>query len=70
MKSNLLSLPVFDFLRLLFVLFDRGGRELPIHPDYVVRAAVVPPEEHVDVVERDGELWTISTVEGEKEGGA
>ncbi|EYF03162.1 Uracil phosphoribosyltransferase [Chondromyces apiculatus DSM 436] len=58
----------------LFVLFDRGGRELPIHPDYVVRAAVVPPEEHVDVVERDGELWTLSTASGEaraaKEGGA
>jgi pyrimidine operon attenuation protein/uracil phosphoribosyltransferase len=40
----------------LAVLVDRGGRELPIQADYVVRAAEVPPGDRVDVVEASGRL--------------
>jgi len=35
----------------LCVLVDRGGRELPIAPDYVVRSVEVAAGERVDVVE-------------------
>ncbi|HLV22573.1 MAG TPA: bifunctional pyr operon transcriptional regulator/uracil phosphoribosyltransferase PyrR [Polyangiaceae bacterium] len=38
----------------LGVLIDRGGRELPIAPDYLVRAVEVLADERVDVVEHDG----------------
>src|SRR5690554_4297667 len=38
----------------LAVLIDRGGRELPIQADYVVKQVSVPPEERVDVYVRDG----------------
>jgi len=38
----------------LAVLVDRGGRELPIQPTYVVLATSVPPEQRVDVIEVDG----------------
>lgn len=42
----------------LCVLVDRGGRELPIQPDYVGRMVEVPPghEVSVRVPELDGEL--------------
>lgn len=40
----------------LAVLVDRGGRELPIQADYVVRSAEVPPGDRVDVVESEGRL--------------
>ena len=43
----------------LVVLVDRGGRELPIQPDYVVRRADVEPPSRVEVVERQGDLWAI-----------
>jgi len=33
----------------LAILVDRGGRELPIQPDYVVRAVEVTANERVDV---------------------
>lgn len=33
----------------LAILVDRGGRELPIQPDYVVRTVEVGPSERVDV---------------------
>ena len=33
----------------LCVLVDRGGRELPIHPDVVGRVVEVQPEAHVEV---------------------
>lgn len=33
----------------LAVLVDRGGRELPIQPDYVGRALEVPPSERIEV---------------------
>lgn len=41
----------------LAVLIDRGGRELPIQPDYVVRAVDVPASSRVEVMLRAGELW-------------
>jgi pyrimidine operon attenuation protein / uracil phosphoribosyltransferase len=43
----------------LVALVDRGGRELPIQPDYVVRTVEVPSDQHVEVIERDGELTAI-----------
>src|SRR5580704_7441183 len=43
----------------LVALVDRGGRELPIQPDYVVRAVEIDPAHRVEVVERDGELWAV-----------
>lgn len=46
----------------LCVLVDRGGRELPIHPDYTVRRIEVPKGARVEVSQRDGELWaTVET---------
>ncbi|HEY4120107.1 MAG TPA: bifunctional pyr operon transcriptional regulator/uracil phosphoribosyltransferase PyrR [Byssovorax sp.] len=41
----------------LAVLVDRGGRELPIQPDYVVRVVELTGAERVEVVEKGGELW-------------
>jgi pyrimidine operon attenuation protein/uracil phosphoribosyltransferase len=40
----------------LLALVDRGGRELPIQPDYLVRQVQVTTDERVDVLatERDG----------------
>lgn len=43
----------------LAVLVDRGGRELPIQADYVVRAVDVSPSDRVDVLERDGRITVI-----------
>jgi len=42
---------------LLCLLDDRGGRELPIHPDIVGSTVTTGPDERVDVsiTERDGE---------------
>jgi pyrimidine operon attenuation protein/uracil phosphoribosyltransferase len=37
----------------LAVVVDRGGRELPIQADYVVRQVEVGPEERVDVFNED-----------------
>ncbi len=45
----------------LAVLVDRCGRELPIHPDYVVRTVTVAPDERVDV-RVSGELATVGAV--------
>jgi pyrimidine operon attenuation protein / uracil phosphoribosyltransferase len=41
----------------LCVLVDRGGRELPIHPDYTVRRVDVPPETNIDVTQTNDGLW-------------
>jgi pyrimidine operon attenuation protein/uracil phosphoribosyltransferase len=48
---------------LLCVLVDRGGRELPIHPDVVGREVPVLPEQHVEVFvpELDG-LWSVQLI--------
>ncbi len=35
----------------LAALVDRGGRELPIRPDYVVRALELPADKQIDVVD-------------------
>src|SRR4051812_28685701 len=43
----------------LVALVDRGGRELPIQPDYVVRTVEIEPARRVEVVDRAGELWAI-----------
>ena len=43
----------------LAVLIDRGGRELPIQADYVVRTANVSLTDRVDVIERDGRLTVV-----------
>lgn len=43
----------------LVVLVDRGGRELPIQPDYVVRHVEVDSARRVEVVEREGDLWAV-----------
>jgi pyrimidine operon attenuation protein/uracil phosphoribosyltransferase len=34
----------------LAVLIDRGGRELPIQPDFVVRVTDIPASDRVDVL--------------------
>ena len=44
----------------LAVLVDRGGRELPIQADYVVRHAEIPGEQRVDVIHQDGELKVVT----------
>jgi len=41
----------------LCVLVDRGGRELPIQPDYAVRRVDVPEGRRIEVEQRDGEIW-------------
>jgi pyrimidine operon attenuation protein/uracil phosphoribosyltransferase len=43
----------------LAVLVDRGGRELPIQPDYVVKTVELAAERRVEVVDRAGELWAV-----------
>jgi pyrimidine operon attenuation protein/uracil phosphoribosyltransferase len=43
----------------LAVLIDRGGRELPIRADYVVRTVEVSQDERIDVVADAGGLMAI-----------
>jgi pyrimidine operon attenuation protein/uracil phosphoribosyltransferase len=43
----------------LACLVDRGGRELPIQADYVVRRADIAPHERVDVVGTEQELCAV-----------
>lgn len=52
----------------LVVIVDRGGRELPIHPDYSVKSIEIPHTLRVDVVEEeDGELWALTSRVGVSE---
>jgi pyrimidine operon attenuation protein/uracil phosphoribosyltransferase len=51
----------------LCVLVDRGGRELPIHPDYTVRRVDVAPEARIDVTLENDELWAKAVSESETE---
>ncbi len=44
----------------LAVLVDRGGRELPIQADYVVRHVDIPQDQRVDVVSRGNELSVVT----------
>jgi pyrimidine operon attenuation protein / uracil phosphoribosyltransferase len=47
----------------LAALVDRGGRELPIQPDYVVRRIEVTTNERVDVIEeKDGLSAVVQSV--------
>ena len=43
----------------LAALIDRGGRELPIQPDFIVRTVQVGDDERVDVVPEDGGLRAV-----------
>ena len=43
----------------LAVLVDRGGRELPIQPDYVAKIVEVTAPMRVEVIERDGDLIAV-----------
>lgn len=43
----------------LAALVDRGGRELPIQPDYLVRSVQVSPSERVDVLPSSAESWVV-----------
>ncbi|MFO7180463.1 MAG: bifunctional pyr operon transcriptional regulator/uracil phosphoribosyltransferase PyrR [Pseudomonadota bacterium] len=43
----------------LAVLVDRGGRELPIQADYVVRSIEVSPLDRVDVITKDERLVAV-----------
>jgi pyrimidine operon attenuation protein/uracil phosphoribosyltransferase len=45
----------------LMVVVDRGGRELPIQPDYWVQASRVSASERVDVVEQGSDLIAVVT---------
>lgn len=38
----------------LAVLVDRGGRELPIQPDFVVKVTEVAPSDRIDVISDEG----------------
>jgi pyrimidine operon attenuation protein / uracil phosphoribosyltransferase len=44
----------------LMALVDRGGRELPIQPNYCVLQTVVRELDRVDVMERDGQLIAVT----------
>ena len=44
----------------LCVLVDRGGRELPIQADYVVRQVDIPDDQRVDVISESGELRVVT----------
>jgi pyrimidine operon attenuation protein/uracil phosphoribosyltransferase len=47
----------------LFTVIDRGGRELPLQPDYLVQSCNVPDNERIDVVSsRDGLLAVVQPV--------
>jgi pyrimidine operon attenuation protein / uracil phosphoribosyltransferase len=43
----------------LAALVDRGGRELPIQPDYLVRTVQVSPRERVDVLPAPSGGWVV-----------
>lgn len=43
----------------LAALIDRGGRELPIQPDYVAKTITTEASARVEVEAREGELWAV-----------
>ena len=49
----------------LATLIDRGGRELPIQPDFVVKTATIGPGERVDVEVDAGGLRAVVRSAGE-----
>jgi pyrimidine operon attenuation protein/uracil phosphoribosyltransferase len=48
----------------LAILVDRGGRELPIQPDYVVRTVEVTANERVDVRTTDDGIHVVAVSKG------
>lgn len=43
----------------LLVVVDRGGRELPIQPDYCAHSCLIAPGERVDVIEEGGHIMAV-----------
>jgi pyrimidine operon attenuation protein / uracil phosphoribosyltransferase len=43
----------------LMAVVDRGGRELPIQPDYCIQATRVAAEERIDVMEEGSDLIAV-----------
>ena len=43
----------------LVAVVDRGGRELPIQPNYCVQASFISPDERVDVIDEGGRLVAV-----------
>lgn len=52
----------------LAVVADRGGRELPIQPDYCVARVEVPDSDRVEVVPIDGRFEVVQTDSRPEEG--
>jgi pyrimidine operon attenuation protein / uracil phosphoribosyltransferase len=50
----------------LAVLIDRGGRELPLHPDFVVKVADVGPQDRIDVLTDEGGFRAVVYAGGEE----
>jgi pyrimidine operon attenuation protein / uracil phosphoribosyltransferase len=48
----------------LLAVVDRGGRELPIQPDYCVHSTAIGAEERVDVIEEAGQLIAVVQAAG------
>ncbi len=48
----------------LAVLVDRGGRELPIQPDFVVKVVDVGPGDRIDVVGEDAGIHAVVSAGG------
>lgn len=44
----------------LMAVVDRGGRELPLQPDYVIKTVELGPDTRVDVVEDDGGIRAVA----------
>jgi pyrimidine operon attenuation protein/uracil phosphoribosyltransferase len=43
----------------LMAVVDRGGRELPIQPDYCIQVVRVDPEERIDVMQEGSDLIAV-----------
>jgi len=43
----------------LMTVVDRGGRELPIQPDYCIHSGRIPATERIDVIEEGRELIAV-----------
>ena len=43
----------------LAALVDRGGRELPVQPDYVVLTTQIGPDDRIDVLEEPGGIRAV-----------
>jgi pyrimidine operon attenuation protein/uracil phosphoribosyltransferase len=43
----------------LMAVVDRGGRELPVQPDYCIQVVRVEPEERIDVMQEGSDLIAV-----------